>query len=183
MKKQIKSDVEYIRASLCWDPDDNDVHDLDISAFLLNKNGVAERDENFIFYNNAFSINGALTYGGDNRTGEGEGFDETILVRLSLIPKDISRVVFCVTINDEQSRLMFGNIKNAEFIVNALKDEYDKDGTNLIKINLSNDCAKSSAMSVCELIRNGNVWKLDVLCNDVSGGLIELCERFGLKVE
>lgn len=183
MKKQLKSDVEYIRASLYWDADYKDVYDLDLSAFLLNKDGMAERDENFIFYNNAFSVNGALVYGGDNRTGEGEGFDETILVRLSLIPKDISRVVFCATINDEQSRLMFGNIKNANFIVSAVKDEYDKDGTNLISINLSNDHVKSSAMVVCELTRSGSLWKLDVLCDNVRGGLTELCERFGLEVE
>lgn len=182
MKKQLQSDTEYIRASLCWD-ENNNVHDLDISAFLLNKDGIAERDENFIFYNNAFSFNGALVYGGDNRTGIGEGFDETILARLSLIPKDVSKVVFCATINDDKNLLAFGNIKNAKFIVNVVKDAYDKDGVNIVSVNLSNDFAKNSSMIVCELIRCGNSWKFDTVCDNIRGGLMGLCQQFGLEVE
>ena len=54
--------------------------DLDASAFLLGENGKLQRDEDFIFYNNLQSRNGAVVHTGDNLTGDGDGDDEVILI-------------------------------------------------------------------------------------------------------
>lgn len=54
--------------------------DLDACAFLANKSSQVVNDEEFVFYNNLKSPNGAVEHTGDNRTGVGDGDDEQIAV-------------------------------------------------------------------------------------------------------
>lgn len=183
-KKHIDSDVQFVRAGLSWDETSGKSFDLDISAFLLNKDGVAVRDENFVFYNNAFSPDRAVIYSGDNRSGEGDGFDENILICIKRIPSDIYRIIICVTAdNDGGKRYLFGGVKNAELAVQTLDNEFDKDGANLASINLSTDYPMNSGMIACELTRSANGWKLGLLCENVRDGLEGLCKKYGLEVE
>lgn len=183
-KKQIDSSVQFVRAGLSWDEVSGKSFDLDISAFLLNKDGAAVRDENFVFYNNAFSPDRAVVYGGDNRSGEGEGFDETILIHIKKIPADISRIVICITAdNDGGKDYLFGGVKNAVLDVQALDEEFDKDGAKLASINLSKDYPMNSGLIGCELIRSGDDWKFSIPCENVRGGMEWLCKKYGLEVE
>jgi tellurium resistance protein TerD len=55
--------------------------DLDVIAFILdNSSGkpVCKSEENFIFFNNKNPAHGAISHNGDNRTGAGEGDDESL---------------------------------------------------------------------------------------------------------
>ena len=52
------------------------------SIFLVGANGKVSGAEDFVFYNNPKGANGAVEHLGDNRTGEGEGDDETIKIDL-----------------------------------------------------------------------------------------------------
>ncbi len=56
--------------------------DLDVSCFLLNKNEKTRVDSDFVFYNNTEGCNRAVIHNGDNRTGAGDGDDETIYIKL-----------------------------------------------------------------------------------------------------
>lgn len=183
VKKELEPNAEYICAELSWDIFGNKAFDLDISAFLLNKSGKAGSDNDFVFYNNGFSDFGAVSYGGDNRTGDGDGADENIMIRLKKVPSEIERIVLCVSASDGYAPCAFCNVKNACLKVNKVQSEYDKDGENLASIDLTRSHASSACLIVCELIRSGNSWMLALPCDDVRGGLSELCERFGLEVE
>ena len=185
MKNRIRNDAKYIRAALTWNSGEKSDCDLDLSAFLLNEGGKVRGDSDLIFYNNAFSPEGALVYGGDNRSGSGEGMDETILVSLDLIPKEVSRVVFCVTIADDnqaQSQSL-ANTVNAKFTANIVSDPYDKDGEGLCEVNVSLDNFNNSGAAVFELSRSGDVWTYNVTSDNVKGGLSELCHKFALEIE
>lgn len=73
--------LSKIVIGLGWDTnkyDGGSDFDLDASAFLLNVNGKAASDSDFIFYNNLTGGNNSVTHTGDNRTGEGDGDDEQI---------------------------------------------------------------------------------------------------------
>ena len=77
--------LRKITVGLGWDVNRYDSgadFDLDASAFMLGANGKVTRDEDFIFYGNGTHPSGAVVYGGDNRTGAGEGDDEQIHVDL-----------------------------------------------------------------------------------------------------
>lgn len=72
---------------------DGAAFDLDAIAFLINENGKVRADNDFIFFNNLKSADGSVIHNGDNRTGEGDGDDETLSVDLSKVPTDVSKVI------------------------------------------------------------------------------------------
>ncbi|MBP6395780.1 MAG: TerD family protein, partial [Giesbergeria sp.] len=79
---------------------DGDAFDLDGSVFLLGAGGKVRSDADFVFYNQAKSSDGSVVHSGDNRTGEGEGDDESVTVELDKVPADVEKIAVCVTIHD-----------------------------------------------------------------------------------
>ncbi|PMC11709.1 chemical-damaging agent resistance protein C, partial [Klebsiella aerogenes] len=76
--------------------------------------GKVRSDSDFIFYNNLKSADGSVTHTGDNRTGEGDGDDESLIVKLDMIPANVAKIVFVVTIHDAQMRRQsFGQVSGA----------------------------------------------------------------------
>lgn len=109
--------LNRVLVGLGWDTNSSDTgaeFDLDASAFLLDKNGKVANDKNFVFYNNLNSADGAVTHTGDNRTGEGDGDDESIKIDFSKLSKDIIEIAIVVTIHDATQRKQnFGMVRNA----------------------------------------------------------------------
>lgn len=73
--------------------------DLDASAFLLNSFNKVNNEKDFIFYNNPNGGQGAVIHSGDNKTGVGNGDDEQIKINLRLMPSNIEKIAFTITIN------------------------------------------------------------------------------------
>src|SRR5207253_5495425 len=89
-------------------------YDLDASALLLNGSGKVVSDAHFVFYNNLTSPDGSVEHTGDNLTGEGEGDDESILINLAMVPPQVERIVFPVSIYEADVRgQSFGQVSNA----------------------------------------------------------------------
>ena len=96
--------------------------DLDASVFLLGENGKVANDKDFVFYNNLSSSDGSVTHTGDNRTGEGDGDDESIKVDLSKISSSIKEIAIVVTIHEAMQRKQnFGMVRNA--FIRLVNDE------------------------------------------------------------
>ncbi|KAE9787616.1 chemical-damaging agent resistance protein C, partial [Escherichia coli] len=101
---------------LGWDArvTDGQGFDLDASVFAVGEDGKVLSDAHFIFFNNKTSPDGAVEHQGDNRTGEGDGDDESLKIKLDLIPADVDKIVFVVTIHDAQVRRQsFGQVSGA----------------------------------------------------------------------
>ena len=109
--------LSKIFVGLGWDInkyDGGSDFDLDASAFLCGDNGRVFSDADFIFYSNTKHASGSVEHTGDNKTGSGEGDDEVIKVDLALVPQNISRIAFTVTIYDaDQRKQNFGQVSNA----------------------------------------------------------------------
>lgn len=103
--------------ALGWDLNryDGDAEfDLDVSAFFTDDSGKVTGEQDFVFYGQPQHPSGSLTYSGDNRTGDGDGDDETMIVELSKIPANISKISFAATIYDAENRLQnFGMVDNS----------------------------------------------------------------------
>ncbi|MBR2571034.1 MAG: TerD family protein [Clostridia bacterium] len=152
--------------------------DLDSEAFLLGASGKVTSDEDFVFYGAPEHASGAVRHTGDNRTGEGEGDDEQMLVDLSKVPASISKIDFTVTIYDADVRRQnFGQVENA-FI--RIVDEVS--GRELIHFDLGEDFSIETAVVVGELYRNNGEWKFSAIGNGFQGGLEALCRNFGVNV-
>lgn len=152
--------------------------DLDASAFLCDNSGKVRNDEEFIFYNNLKSPNGAVEHTGDNRTGEGEGDDEQIIIDFSSIPSHVERIGITVTIHDAETRGQnFGQVSNSFVrVVNAADDQ------EVLRYDLGEDFSVETAVVVCELYKHNNDWKFNAIGSGFSGGLADLCRNYGLDV-
>lgn len=152
--------------------------DLDASAFLLNANDRVLADEYFIFYNNLTSPDGSVQHNGDNRTGEGEGDDESILVELGDVPKEVARIVVVVSIHEAIERdQSFGQVRNAFIRVVDAADE-----TEVARYDLSEDASVETTMIFGELYRRDGDWKFRAVGQGYSSGLAGIARDFGVNL-
>ncbi len=150
--------------------------DLDASAFLVDENGKATGDIDFVFYNNLEHPSGGVIHTGDNRTGEGDGDDEQIIIEFGKVPANIHKIAITVTIHDAVARSQnFGQVSNA--YVRVVNEENNLE---LNRFDLTEDYSIETAMVVCELYRHGAEWKFDAIGSGFQGGLSSLCSRYGL---
>ena len=173
--------LKKIMVGLGWDVNSFDSgadFDLDAAAFMVGENGKCPTEKEVIFYGNLEHSSGALKHMGDNLTGDGEGDDEQILVDLTAIPQNVSRIAFTVTIYDADARRQnFGQVSNA-FI--RIVDETT--GNELIRYDLSEDFSIETAVVVGELYRYNGEWKFNAIGSGFQGGLAALCGHYGIQV-
>ena len=166
---------------LGWDVnkyDGGSAFDLDTAAFLLGENGKVREQGDFVFYSNLSHASGAVVHQGDNLTGEGEGDDEQIIVDLSKVPVDVTRIAFTATIYDAEERKQnFGQVSNAYIRVVDTANNNE-----LIRYDLGEDFSIETAVVVGELYRNGSEWKFNAVGSGFQGGLTALCGNYGIDV-
>ena len=172
--------LESVVVGLGWDvrATDGEAFDLDASCFLLNSEGKVRSDADFIFYNNKASACGAVQHLGDNLTGEGDGDDEKVVVKLAVMPADVAKLAFAVTIHEaEQRRQNFGMVSNAFIrVVNA------KGGTEIARFDLSEDASTNTSLIFGELYRHKNEWKFHAVGQGFDGGLGVLARNYGVNI-
>lgn len=175
------SSLKKILIGLGWDTNRYDGgydFDLDAAAFCCGEDGKVHNDLDFIFYNNLKHSSGAIEHLGDNLTGDGDGDDEQIVIDLSLIPQNISRINFTVTIHDADERKQnFGQVSNA--YVRAVNSDNNQE---LLKYDLGEDFSIETAIVVAEIYRHNGEWKFNAVGSGFQGGLAALCKNFGLNV-
>jgi len=125
--------------------------DLDASCVLLDAdNAVLDA----VWFKQLNSKDGSITHTGDNLTGAGEGDDESILVDLSRVPRNIKSLAFTVTCYSLQG---FSEIKNAFCRV---VDETSKQ--EVARYDLSAQ-GPHTAMVIANIYRDGAGWKMAAL--------------------
>ena len=173
--------LKHIRLGLGWDTnmfDGGDDFDLDVSLFMVGKSGKVEQDEDFIFYNNLKHPSEAVEHLGDNRTGDGDGDDEEILVDFSKMPDRIEKIAVTVTIYEAKERRQnFGQVNNSYVrVVNSDNEE------ELLRYDLGEEFSIETAIVVCEIYRHNGEWKFSAVGSGFEGGLEALCKNFGVNI-
>ena len=173
--------LKHIVVGLGWDTNKYDGgfdFDLDSAAFLLDENGKVNADTDFVFYNNLKHPSGAVEHLGDNLTGEGDGDDEQVKVDLSLVPQNISKIAFTVTIHEAlERRQNFGQVSNS--YVRVIDEDTNQE---LLNYELGEDFSIETAIVVCEIYRHNGEWKFNALGSGFEGGLEALCKNFGVNI-
>lgn len=147
-------------------------YDLDVVAFLcdaagkVNDLGKTENgkptlvDGDIIFFNSLRHKSGQIWLTGDNRTGEGDGDDEQIVVKLNTLDARYARIVFIVQIyNGVQLQQHFGKVQNA--FIRAV----DARNIEMARFDLSGGSAFNNQRSMlfAELVRESTGWKLNAI--------------------
>ena len=173
--------LERALIGLGWDPrtTSGDPFDLDASALLLGANGKVRSNDDFIFYNQLSTKDGSVVHQGDNRTGQGDGDDEQILIDLSILPNDVDRVVIVVSIDQAEARHQnFGQVRDAYCrVVNQDTD------AEVVRYDLSEDAAAETCMIFSEIYRNRGEWKFRAIGQGYASGLHGVATDFGIALD
>lgn len=141
-----------VRVGLAWDANalGGAPFDADVSVAVLKGDEVRKlvADEWFVFYNNKASPADAVTHGGDNRTGRGDGDDETVTIRLGSLPPETTEVAIVASIHDGEERRQDWSALKAACTL------YDADaGTVLARYDLGRDFAGKVSVQVASFYR------------------------------
>lgn len=173
--------LQMAMVGLGWDPRTTSGHqfDLDASALLVTANGKVRNNDDFIFYNQLESKDGSVVHQGDNRTGDGDGDDEQILINLATVAADIERVVIVVSIDQAEVRGQnFGQVRDAYCRVINQENEQE-----IVRYDLSEDAASETTMVFAEIYRNGAEWKFRAVGQGYASGLHGIATDYGIVLD
>ncbi len=140
--------------------------DLDSYAMLLGENGRLQAyKEDVIYYSHLESKDKTVVHLGDNLTGEGDGDDEQIVVKLSALAGQYHKIILGVNIyNGKERKQHFGMVQNA--YVRAV----DAAGKEIARYLLSNDPSYEGKLNMLmgEVYREGGEWKFKALGNPLA---------------
>lgn len=174
------SSLKNIIVGLGWDvrETDQETFDLDASILMVAANEKARNEKDLVFYNNKKSTCGAVNHTGDNRTGDGDGDDETIHVFLDKVPAEIEKLIIFVSIHDaEKLKQNFGQVLNA-FVRLINKDTQEE--VTRYDLSEAEDTAIYTSMIFGEIYRYQGDWKFKAVGRGVKGGLAEFARMHGL---
>lgn len=171
--------LKEILIGLGWDVGDLESFDLDASLFMLTKKGIVKNEDDFIFYNNLESSCKSVKHTGDNRTGAGEGDDETLQVNLKKVPDYVEKLVVTVTIHEAEHRHQdFSKVKGSYIRILNLEDSKE-----ICRFDLTEDSKGENAIIFGEIYRDEDDWKFKAIGQWVKGGLRKLCQSYGIEVQ
>ncbi len=158
--------------------DADQAHDLDASAFIIGDDGKVRQDGDFIFYNNLESACGGVRHSGDRTICGKDGDDEQIVIDMSRLAETVNRIVFVVTIHDEEERSTFVRLEEIRIRLIHEKNEqqifeYSVPRSSILENNRS--------IIIGELYRHHkNEWIFDPKKNFYTEGLAFIAGKFGV---
>ncbi|MDK2126932.1 TerD family protein [Parachitinimonas caeni] len=135
--------------------------DLDASCLMLD---ASKNPIDVVWFVQLQSRDGAIRHSGDNRTGEGDGDDETISVDLAALPVSVKYLVFTVNSFTGQT---FDQVENARCRLVNLAN-----GSELARFNLS-EKGPHTGVLMAYMVREGSDWTLTALGQVASGSTVE----------
>ncbi len=125
--------------------------DLDANALMFDAGGALV---DAVWFRQLQSKDGSVRHSGDNRTGQGDGDDETITVDLTRLPATVTTVIFSVNNYTGQD---FGQVENAYCRLVNTQGEVE-----IARYDLSAQ-GNHSAMILASLKRQGSDWTLTAI--------------------
>ncbi|MCX2492380.1 TerD family protein [Pedobacter sp. PF22-3] len=170
-------DAPKFTIGLGWDTNSSSTgsaFDLDASIFILNDQKKLISDENFVFYNNLVSPDGAVEHTGDNLTGDGDGDDEQIKIDLTKADAKVNEICVVVTIHDAESRRQnFGQVRNSFIrIFDAVTNEV------ILKYELEEDFSIETAVEFGRIYKREGKWKFEAVGVGMKGGLQDYLNKY-----
>ncbi len=173
--KEKAPDLKEAVVGVGWDINENEngkSFDLDLTAVTVGNDGKAKE---VVYYGNLTGK--GITHTGDNLTGEGDGDDETVKVKLGDVDAAVKEVLFLVNIYEAQSKGQnFGMVKSTH--VRVLDANGDKE---LARHDLAKEYATNTGVIVAKFVRDGDSWKFEAVAKGVNGSIEEILNAEGLK--
>jgi len=183
-------ELKRVRIGLGWDAnkfDSGTEFDLDASAFVckMDASGAPKllSDDYFVFYGSTHispdgfksSPDNAVRHSGDNRTGAGDGDDETMTVDLAALTADASEISIIVTIHKaDERRQNFGQVSNS-----YIKLYDDETGKEIAKYALEDEFSTETAVQFGSLYKKDGHWLFKAVGAGFKKGLADFVRIYG----
>lgn len=133
--------------------------DLDASCILF----AGDRAIDAVYFGQLKSKDGSVLHSGDNRTGQGEGDDEQIVVDLESVPENITALVFTVNSFTGQT---FDSVSNAYCrLVNSANQ------SEIARYTLTSQ-GSHTAQIMAKVYRHNGEWKMHAIGENAIGRTI-----------
>jgi tellurium resistance protein TerZ len=135
--------------------------DLDASVLVFDAHGAVI---DTVWFRQLKGMNGAIVHSGDNRTGDGDGDDETINIDLAALDSKAVSLVFVVNSYTGQT---FNDVENASCrLVDLAKRE------ELVKFTLAEKGANTGVV-MAVLSRKTGAWEMTAVGQPVNGRTVQ----------
>lgn len=153
--------------------------DLDLVIFMCDAKKRCIDEEHMIFYHNLTDPEGSIKHSGDNRTGTGDGDDESATIVFDQISDKIENIVIVVSIYEaKKNNQNFGLVDNAYIrMVNT------ETGEEILRYDLGEDFSIQTSVVFAEIYKNGGEWKFRAVGEGYEKELEDLCREYGIDVE
>lgn len=168
--------VKKFKVGLGWNPNAavGGTFDIDVSAFILGADQKKVSDAHFVFYNNLKSPNDFVVHTGDNKDGQGEGDDESLIIDFSKVTEAEKSIVFVVTIHEAASKNQnFGQISGS--FIRVCDSETNSE---IVKFDLNEDFSVETAVVFGKLYEKDGEWKLEAVGTGMKGGLQDYLNQY-----
>ena len=152
--------------------------DLDLVIFECDKNKRCVGEKHMIYYHNLEDPEQAIKHSGDNRTGVGDGDDETAFINFSKIADNVETIVIAVSIyNAKENNQNFGLVDNSFIrIVNTENNE------EILRYDLGEDFSIQTSVVFGEIYKASGEWKFKAVGEGYAKELADLCSEYGIDV-
>ncbi len=168
--------VKKFKVGLGWNPNAavGGSFDIDVSAFILGADQKKVSDAHFVFYNNLKSPNDFVVHTGDNKDGQGEGDDESLIIDFSKVTETEKSVVFVVTIHEAAAKNQnFGQISGS--FIRICDSETNVE---IVKFDLNEDFSVETAVVFGKLYEKDGEWKFEAVGTGMKGGLQDYLNQY-----
>lgn len=152
--------------------------DLDLVIFECDKDKRCVSENHMIFYHNLEDPDHAIKHSGDNRTGAGDGDDETAFIKFSNIAENVENIIIAVTIyNAKENNQNFGLVDNA--FIRMVNTE---NGEEILRYDLGEDFSIQTSVVFAEIYKASGEWKFKAVGEGYDKELVDLCHEYGIDV-
>lgn len=152
----------------------NSVCDIDVSAFLLSRQGKVPGDDWFVFYGQPQSPDHSVLFSQIKDPWD----REKIAVHFSRLNPAVEKIVFVLTIHEAlQNHLNFSMVKDA-----CIRIMDSSSGQELVSYRMDQYYSNVISMMIGELYKYKGSWKFHAIGDGVAKDLKGLCELYGVRV-
>lgn len=143
--------------------------DLDLFAFVKRGGTFSKQLEDVIFYNNRTPFTG-VELSEDNRTGAGDGDDETLRIEFGALPAEVDEFIIGIDIHEAKERNQnFGMVKSSYVSLTI-----DSSTTPAVKYDLNEDFGTNTVVMLGRLYKREGEWKFEAQGVGMEGAIDEV---------
>lgn len=172
---KVESAPNLLELSINWkiSADKFKMFEVDAFAFLLKDDEKVRNDLDFIFHNH-LDIDNDMPIIQKWQKIKHNTTHESFYIKLNKVPKEISKIVFCLSIYKSHERMQsFNNLSDLEVLLK-------KDQDVLTEFKLEYTKEKITEMILCEIYKYKDYWKLRAVTQGFNQGMKKIENFYGV---